>query len=39
LQVQNGDLTVQREVRYLRGFQDEVARVYNWGLDFTPGRK
>jgi tellurite resistance protein TerA len=39
LKVENGDLTVQREVRYLRGYQDEVSRAYNWGLDFTAGRK
>jgi tellurite resistance protein TerA len=39
LKVENGDLTVQREVRYLRGYQDEVSRAYNWGLNFTAGRK
>lgn len=39
LTVNDGDLTVQREVRYLRGYQDVVDRAYNWGLNFTPGRK
>ncbi|GAA0898233.1 hypothetical protein GCM10009557_96460 [Virgisporangium ochraceum] len=39
LTVNNGDLTVQREVRYLRGYQDAVDRAYGWGLNFTPGRK
>jgi tellurite resistance protein TerA len=39
LTVNDGELTVQREVRYLRGYQDVVDRAYNWGLDFTPGRK
>ena len=39
LKVDDGDLTVQREVRYLRGYQDEVSRAYNWGLNFTGGRK
>jgi tellurite resistance protein TerA len=39
LTVDNGEMTVQREVRYLRGYQDAVSQAYNWGLDFTAGRK
>ncbi|MEU1511140.1 TerD family protein [Streptomyces sp. NPDC005811] len=41
---QGGDLIVQREARYLvpeRGVspQRTVDRVYNWGMNWTPGRK
>ncbi|WP_204000970.1 TerD family protein [Virgisporangium aurantiacum] len=35
----NGEVTVQREVRYLRGYQDVVAQAYGWDLDFKAGRK
>lgn len=41
---QGGDLIVQREARYLvpeRGVspQRTVDRAYNWGMNWTPGRK
>ncbi|WP_340385625.1 TerD family protein [Streptomyces sp. SS7] len=41
---QGGDLIVRREARYLvpdRGVspQRTVDRVYNWGMNWTPGRK
>lgn len=34
-----GDLTVRREVNYVDGAQDVLDRAYNWGMDWTPGRK
>lgn len=39
LQNNGGDLTVQREVRYINGAQDVLDRTYGWGLQWTPGRK
>jgi tellurite resistance protein TerA len=39
LENKGGELTVRREVRYLRGGQDKVDEAYNWGMDWTPGRK
>ena len=39
INVDNGEVTVQREVRYLRGYQDVVAQAYGWDLDFKAGRK
>ncbi|WP_068537340.1 TerD family protein [Tsukamurella pulmonis] len=39
LHVVNGELTVTREVQYIHGSQRAVAEAYNWGLNFTPGRK
>ncbi|MCZ7415387.1 hypothetical protein [Streptomyces sp. WMMC897] len=32
-------LSVQREVRYVRGAQRALDQAYGWGLDWTPGRK
>ncbi|WP_448638866.1 TerD family protein [Geodermatophilus sp. URMC 63] len=34
-----GALTVQREIRYLRGVQRDLDGAYGWGLDWTSGRK
>jgi tellurite resistance protein TerA len=34
-----GELSVNREVRYVRGGQDMLSRTYRWGLRWTPGRK
>ncbi|CAM3289214.1 TerD family protein [Tsukamurella hominis] len=39
LHVVKGELTVTREVQYIHGSQRAVAEAYNWGLNFTPGRK
>ncbi len=39
LQNSGGDLTVQREVRYIEGAQDKLDAAYEWGLDWRPGRK
>ena len=39
LQNNGGDLTVQREVRYINGAQDVLDQTYGWGLQWTPGRK
>lgn len=32
-------LSIQREVRYVHGSQDVLDLHYQWGLDWTPGRK
>jgi tellurite resistance protein TerA len=39
LENQGGELTVRREVRYIRGGQADVDRAYGWGMNWTPGRK
>ena len=39
LQNNGGDLTVQREVRYINGAQDVLDQTYGWGLQWAPGRK
>jgi tellurite resistance protein TerA len=39
LQNSGGDLSVRREVSYIHGAQDALDRAYNWGMDWTPGRK
>ena len=33
------DLVVQREVQYINGGQSVLDRAYNWGMNWTPGRK
>ena len=32
-------LSVRREVRYIRGSQAELDRAYDWGMQWTAGRK
>ncbi|MBW1601406.1 Tellurium resistance [Streptomyces sp. JJ66] len=32
-------LTVQREVRHVRGAQKALDQAYQWGMDWAPGRK
>ncbi|WP_415046997.1 TerD family protein [Gordonia sp. (in: high G+C Gram-positive bacteria)] len=39
LTVQRGELSVQREVRYIDGSQAEVSKAYRWGLKWQAGRK
>ena len=39
LENKGGELTVRREVRYIRGSQAEVDRAYGWGMNWTAGRK
>jgi tellurite resistance protein TerA len=39
LENKGGELTVRREVRYIRGGQADVDRAYGWGMNWTPGRK
>ncbi len=39
LENKGGELTVRREVRYIRGGQADVDRAYNWGMKWAPGRK
>jgi tellurite resistance protein TerA len=34
-----GELSVHREVAYLRGGHQELDRAYGWGLSWRPGRK
>ncbi|MGA5702774.1 TerD family protein [Peterkaempfera bronchialis] len=34
-----GQLSVRREVRYVRGGQDLLDQAYGWGLEWAPGRK
>jgi tellurite resistance protein TerA len=34
-----GELTVRREVQYIRGGQADVDRAYNWGMEWARGRK
>ncbi len=34
-----GELSVQREVRYINGAQDALDKAYGWGLSWSPGRK
>lgn len=36
---QNGQLTINREVRYIRGAQRILDQTYGWGLNWSPGRK
>lgn len=33
------DLVVQREVQYINGGQSVLDRAFNWGMNWTPGRK
>jgi tellurite resistance protein TerA len=35
----NGELTVQREVKYLDGAQRKLDEAYGWGMNWTAGRK
>lgn len=35
----NGDLVVQREVKYINGGQSVLDRQYGWGMNWSPGRK
>ncbi len=39
LENNGGELTVRREVQYIKGAQDVLDKTYNWGMDWTPGRK
>lgn len=39
LENSGGDLSVRREVKYIKGAQDALDREYGWGMDWTPGRK
>lgn len=34
-----GELSVNREVRYIQGSQAELDRQYGWGMNWTAGRK
>ena len=39
LENNGGALSVQREVKYIQGAQDALDRAYDWGMDWSPGRK
>ncbi|MET7297622.1 TerD family protein [Embleya sp. NPDC005575] len=39
VQNQGGDLTIQREVRYIKGNQQKVDQAYGWGLQWRAGTK
>ncbi|WP_406281319.1 TerD family protein [Embleya sp. NBC_00896] len=39
VQNQGGDLTIQREVRYIKGNQEKVDQAYSWGLRWRAGTK
>lgn len=39
VQNQDGDLTIQREVRYIKGNQQKVDQAYQWGLQWRAGTK
>ena len=39
LENRKNELTVQREVRYVYGFQSELDRLYGWGLQWGRGYK
>ncbi len=34
-----GELSLNREVRYINGGQDKLDAAYGWGMDWSPGRK
>jgi tellurite resistance protein TerA len=36
---QNGEIVVRREVKYLNGAQRLLDETYNWGMNWTRGRK
>jgi tellurite resistance protein TerA len=39
LENRNGELVINREVRYIRGAQDAVDHAYGWGMNWKGGRK
>jgi len=39
LENKGGELTVHREVQYIRGGQADVDRAYDWGMEWARGRK
>ncbi|HEU0104149.1 MAG TPA: tellurium resistance protein [Mycobacteriales bacterium] len=39
LENSGGSVRVNREVKYIKGAQDALDRAYNWGMDWSPGRK
>lgn len=34
-----GEIQVNREVRYIQGSQAQLDRAYGWGINWSPGRK
>jgi tellurite resistance protein TerA len=39
VQNEGGEITVRREVHYIRGGQSALDRAYGWGMNWAPGRK
>lgn len=39
LETTGNEVSVRREVRYIHGAQDVLDRTYNWGMNWSPGRK
>jgi tellurite resistance protein TerA len=39
LEFTDGDLSVQREVKYIDGHQSALDHAYSWGMTWTAGRK
>lgn len=39
LENNRSELTVRREVRYIRGTQSEIDKAYRWGMKWTSARK
>jgi tellurite resistance protein TerA len=39
LETSGSEVSVRREVRYIHGAQDVLDRTYQWGMDWSPGRK
>jgi tellurite resistance protein TerA len=36
---ESGELSVQREVRYIHGSQSDLDQQYGWGMRWAAGRK
>jgi tellurite resistance protein TerA len=39
LESDGADLSVRREVNYIKGSQSDLDRAYGWGMNWTPGSK
>lgn len=39
LESKKGEISVKREVRYIRGGQSDLDKAYKWGLRWAPGSK
>jgi tellurite resistance protein TerA len=39
LENRNGEVVVNREIKYIKGAQDALDRAYGWGMNWSAGRK